>query len=333
MTIGRTSPLSLKRTKIFISYSHPDRSWLDRLTMHTSVLERQGLIHLWSDTRIAMGSDWLSEIEAALSEAQIAVLLVSPPFLASKFIWDQEMPRIQAHRADGMEVLPLIVRPCAWMLEEDLKMLQARPQDGRALSLGSEAQIDSDLAAFVYELAGRLGRAPADLAAKEWEAAANIATFPGPLSCGGLNRSGRRVPRNEALTGSACGTPVLSPRWSGTYKNATRFRLSVTEQRGTEFSGTIDYLTGGTSTLVKGSLEVDPALWARDPRWESVAFGTDDGVLRVRFREIGYKVRREKEVDMKGEYLALLRRAEMQGAWFKDNIAIGTFTLQAEKTD
>src|SRR5690348_15767980 len=102
------------RTQVFVSYSHDDRDWLNRLVQHVAVLERRGLIDVWSDGRIAAGADWEAAIEAALSSAKVAVLLVSPAFLASEFIWKREMPRVFAHLKDGMDALPLIARPCAW---------------------------------------------------------------------------------------------------------------------------------------------------------------------------------------------------------------------------
>jgi predicted nucleotide-binding protein len=70
------------RTKIFVSYSHEDRHWLNRLAQHIAVLERRGLVDLWSDARIEGGEYWEREIDNALSKAKVAVLLVSPAFLA-----------------------------------------------------------------------------------------------------------------------------------------------------------------------------------------------------------------------------------------------------------
>jgi hypothetical protein len=110
----------LSRTTIFVSYSHDDREWLDRFSLHISALARRGLVDVGSDARIRAGADWQKAIDTALSSAKVAVLRVSPAFLASEFIWEREMPRIVAHLAQGMEALPLIVRPCAWTLEDDL---------------------------------------------------------------------------------------------------------------------------------------------------------------------------------------------------------------------
>lgn len=98
----------MSRTRVFVSYSHDDQEWLNRFSMHIAGLERLGLVDLWSDTRIEAGADWKQVIDTVLTSARVAVLLVSPAFLASKFIWNCEMPLIIAHSAQGMDALPLM---------------------------------------------------------------------------------------------------------------------------------------------------------------------------------------------------------------------------------
>src|SRR2546425_10101985 len=78
--------------RVFVSYSHKDQRWLDRLHVHLKPLERQGLVELWDDTRIAAGTIWRSEIKQAIDTAQVAVLLISADFLASDFIAADELP-------------------------------------------------------------------------------------------------------------------------------------------------------------------------------------------------------------------------------------------------
>ena len=45
---------------VFISYSHKDEDWKDRLRPHLGVLEKAGRITLWDDRRIDAGDDLVS---------------------------------------------------------------------------------------------------------------------------------------------------------------------------------------------------------------------------------------------------------------------------------
>jgi len=98
---------------VFISYSHKDRRWLERLQVNLKPLIREGRIDLWDDTRIRPGDQWRQEIERALDAAGIAVMLVSADFLASAFIQDREIPALlQAAEQRGTRILPVILGHC-----------------------------------------------------------------------------------------------------------------------------------------------------------------------------------------------------------------------------
>ena len=145
---------------VFISYAHKDEDWKDRVVTHLRVLQMQDMLDVWDDRRIEAGDEWRAEIENAINAAGIAVLLISANFLTSKFILDMEVPRLLERRAkQGVRVIPLIVKPCAWQQVKWLSPIQARPKDGRPLSAGNDYQIDSDLAALANEIAAIVVRA------------------------------------------------------------------------------------------------------------------------------------------------------------------------------
>ena len=107
------------RPTVFVSFSHQDEPWKDRLVTHLGVLQRQGLLDLWDDRRIGAGADWRREIRQAMDRACVAVLLVSADFLTSEFILGEEVPRLLQRRdEEGLRVFPVIVRPCAWQRVE-----------------------------------------------------------------------------------------------------------------------------------------------------------------------------------------------------------------------
>jgi hypothetical protein len=79
---------------VFISYSHKDAEWLEKLKQFLRPLEEQNMIRVWDDTEIRPGVEWLAEISNALASARVAVFLVSQDFLNSPFVNNKELPAL-----------------------------------------------------------------------------------------------------------------------------------------------------------------------------------------------------------------------------------------------
>lgn len=148
-----------RRPNVFISYSHSDRDYLDRLLVHLKPLEREGLIDLWVDTRLRAGDRWKKEIEKALLRATVAVLLVSADFLASDFITDNELPPILRNAEEqGTRIIPLIVKPCRFTRDKNLRHFQAINDPSESLIQLSSGQQEAYYDAVAAEVEKTLQR-------------------------------------------------------------------------------------------------------------------------------------------------------------------------------
>ena len=147
------------RQSVFISYSHSDREYLDRLLVHLKPLEKDGLIDLWVDTRLRPGDRWKKEIEKALGKATAAILLVSADFLASDFITDNELPPIlRSAEMKGTRIIPVIVKPCRFSRDRNLRHFQALNDPKDALILLPVGQQESYYDALAAEVERSLQR-------------------------------------------------------------------------------------------------------------------------------------------------------------------------------
>jgi WD40 repeat protein/Tfp pilus assembly protein PilF/transcriptional regulator with XRE-family HTH domain len=121
------------RTRIFISYSYTDKKYLEELLSHLRYYQRIGNIDFWDDTKIAPGLPWYSEIERAIKEVKIFILLVSPDYLASNFVMSREVPAIlNVAKQSGATIWSIIVRPVKF---EDLSLAEYQPLNSPSMPL------------------------------------------------------------------------------------------------------------------------------------------------------------------------------------------------------
>jgi predicted RNase H-like HicB family nuclease len=143
----------MAKPTVFISYSHKDENWKDRLVTQLGVLEQHGLLELWHDRLIGAGQDWLKRIRLAIGKAHVAVLLVSAHSLTSKFILRKEVKHFLMRRLlEGMHIVAVILSPCDWQGVSWLRRMQVRPRDGRPLSAGRRHEAEKHLADIVKEI-------------------------------------------------------------------------------------------------------------------------------------------------------------------------------------
>jgi hypothetical protein len=114
-TLAENSPL------VFVSYSREDEQWRRRFTEMLKPLVRERRLDVWSDDRMVTGYEWRPQLMAAIGRSRAALLLVSPSFLASDFIMEQELPALVEQ---GTPLVPVLVRPCLWRTVPVLERVQ-----------------------------------------------------------------------------------------------------------------------------------------------------------------------------------------------------------------
>ena len=135
---------------VFVSYSHRDEEWKDRLLPYLQILEQVENVESWDDRKIGVGENWYRRIYEVLEKTSVAICLVSENFLASRFCQEEEMSfLLQKRQKGGLEIFPILIRRCPWKLYPWLKKLQMLPRDGKSLVddfSGREHLVFTDLA-------------------------------------------------------------------------------------------------------------------------------------------------------------------------------------------
>jgi len=109
------SPSSEQRPSVFVSYSHEDRDWLDKFTGMLDPMVRGGTISVWHDKQLKPSDAWRAEIEAALQNASIGLLLVSRHFLSSNFIQENELPYLlESAEKRGVKLVWALIEDCMY---------------------------------------------------------------------------------------------------------------------------------------------------------------------------------------------------------------------------
>lgn len=101
--------MDIKKPGVFISYSHEDRDYFNKLKKHINN-ESCSNVEIWDDSRIEHGQNWDKEIKKNLKDARFVLFLISQSFLMSKYIKYIEIKEtLKRHEENDCEVIPVFL--------------------------------------------------------------------------------------------------------------------------------------------------------------------------------------------------------------------------------
>lgn len=96
---------------VFISYAAEDERFKKELETHLVMLRRSGEIRPWHSEQTQVGLTWKKETSDRIDQSQIILLLISPSFLASDYLYEQELQHaMERHKSGAARVVPIILR-------------------------------------------------------------------------------------------------------------------------------------------------------------------------------------------------------------------------------
>jgi len=152
--------------RIFVSYSHADRDYLEKLDTRLKAIRHQIPIDVWDDRKILAGTQLSKKIIEQLQLADVVILLISPDFMASDYCFSKEMAEAlrKYEQNEGLPV-PIIIRPEATWSSHKIGQHLALPRDGKAVSKWPDPDdawedISKGLQALLTDLAQKRGLLP-----------------------------------------------------------------------------------------------------------------------------------------------------------------------------
>jgi hypothetical protein len=129
--------------RLFISYSHKDRDWCDRLHAHLVGISKEVVSSIWFDERISPGDEWSPDIVTNLDQADIVLFLVSSNFVESEFCQMEVARALELKARSKCTIIPVILRHYN-LTGSGYSHLQFSPHG--ASPIDSDAWPDKDLA-------------------------------------------------------------------------------------------------------------------------------------------------------------------------------------------
>ena len=113
-----------KNVTVFVSYARANRDLATRFLKkfkEQAAPSKQYHYTFWRDNDILVGEKWHEEIQYALGECDVGLVLLSPAFLGSQYIQNNELPNFV--KSGRKSLIPVMLQPID-LERPDLKSLQ-----------------------------------------------------------------------------------------------------------------------------------------------------------------------------------------------------------------
>ena len=118
--------------KVFYSYCHDEELQLAELRKQVAPIVRDSDITEWYDRLIPAGHN-LDTILKNINDADVIILLLSPGYLASDSCMSEITIAWERAEMEGLEILPVVTKRCAWKDNTTLSKHLLLPTDGRPI--------------------------------------------------------------------------------------------------------------------------------------------------------------------------------------------------------
>ncbi|HET6253438.1 MAG TPA: COR domain-containing protein [Puia sp.] len=141
-----------QKRKVFLSYSHKDEDFKDKLDVHLAPLKRSESIDVWNDRKIGPGQNWDATIRREIEEADIILLLISANFNNSLYILKTELDSaIKKHNQATALIVPVFIKECDFS-GMPYEGIQGIPRDAKFIGNFTEREQDKLFAEVSREL-------------------------------------------------------------------------------------------------------------------------------------------------------------------------------------
>lgn len=145
---------------VFISYSHRNADWLHDIKHYFHAIEE----HVWDDSKIKLGDPWQDDIEFAIENSKLAILVLTQDFIVSSFIESEELPRLlsKAHVERNYRILVIAAEPIdvgdvpnltryQWLFGPEPTLLDLR-EESEATYKNALVDISKSVKAILHEI-------------------------------------------------------------------------------------------------------------------------------------------------------------------------------------